>query len=301
MLPAQELHLSSHHTEAGIKSCMTSMSEHSDVPRSQSAPARAAYRQEATERAAQRSRLQSLLDEAHELVLRLNTHTLSNNHFNAIWNLRLAAYDNNDGYRHNVAEQVIVERENEHAKTSSTISTLTETNAELVKQDRLLTETMITLNASPTLKANQHTPACVKKVIPAPLTTSTWTRSERLQPITPTRRPSKPLFPVRTPQSPTRRNHPSRLNIQVWPPIPLDERVMGQSVVDKVNHSLQEALAPPNIAIMSVLYFIAGNPIAIARPPAQPTTSILTRLSSPKPYSHASKMLKDVLIANISE
>ncbi|KAF9512891.1 hypothetical protein BS47DRAFT_1344836 [Hydnum rufescens UP504] len=78
--------------------------------------------------------------------------------------------------------------------------------------------------------------------------------------------PSKPLFSVRTPQSPARRNHPSRLNIQVWPPIPPDERVMGQTVVDKVNHSLQEAHAPTNVAIMSVLYSIAGNPIAIARP-----------------------------------
>lgn len=62
---------------------------------------------------------------------------------------------------------------------------------------------------------------------------------------------------------------------------------MGQTVVDKVNRSLLEARAPTNIAIISVLYSIAGNPIAIARPSCtaidlQPYATLIAKTVFPR-------------------
>ncbi|KAF9505015.1 hypothetical protein BS47DRAFT_1354483, partial [Hydnum rufescens UP504] len=204
-------------------------------------------------------------------LLLLQTVELSPEHANMIWLLHSSAFDKTPEYRARTTQAFLTYQQKDHASHVNAVLTLTNTNAELVKQNILLTDTIIASNVNPTPKANsvniaQPIPASVVADVPAHPTHSTWTQSKHPKPITPTRRSSKPLFPVRTPQSPTRRNHPSRLNIQIWPPIPPDERLMGQTVVDKVNHTLQAAHAPNNIAIMSVLYSIAGNPIAIARP-----------------------------------
>ncbi|KAF9504876.1 hypothetical protein BS47DRAFT_1400941 [Hydnum rufescens UP504] len=82
----------------------------------------------------------------------------------------------------------------------------------------------------------------------------------------------KTTFPLPLPQRmeafriPTCRNHPGRLNIQVSPPIPADKRLTANDAVTSINRSLREAHAPNNITVMSVLYSMAGNPIAIAPP-----------------------------------
>ncbi|KAF9511423.1 hypothetical protein BS47DRAFT_1346732, partial [Hydnum rufescens UP504] len=198
-------------------------------------------------------------------LLLLQTVELSPEHANMIWLLHSSAFDKTPEYRARTTQAFLTYQQKDHASHVNAVLTLTNTNAELVKQNILLTDTIIASNVNPTPKANsvniaQPIPASVVADIPAHPTHSTWTQSKHPKPITPTRRSSKPLFPVRTPQSPTRRNHPSRLNIQIWPPIPPDERLMGQTVVDKVNHTLQAAHAPTNIAIMSVLYSIAGCP-----------------------------------------
>ena len=94
---------------------------------------------------------------------------------------------------------------------------------------------------------------------------STIKHSANPTPIRPTK--AKKLFTIHPPVSPAHRNHPSRLNIEVWPRVPPQEREMGQRVVNAVNQSLRNANAPSNVTIVAVLYSLAGNPIAVAQPP----------------------------------
>ncbi|KAF9515390.1 hypothetical protein BS47DRAFT_1342086, partial [Hydnum rufescens UP504] len=162
---------------------------------------------------------------------------------------------------------------------------LTKPNAELMKTNAKLTKTnaeFMKINSSPTLKASQHTRNHAKDNIPTPSAPSTWRHSECLKPITPTG-PAKKLFPIcLPPQSPTCQNHPGCLNIQVLPPILANKRLTANNAVISINHSLCEAHTPNNITVMSVLYSMAGNPIAIAHPPCsandlQPYTTLITK------------------------
>ncbi|KAF9515302.1 hypothetical protein BS47DRAFT_1341990 [Hydnum rufescens UP504] len=175
------------------------------------------------------------------------------------------------------------------AALTETNAVLTKTNAELTKTNAELTKTnaeFMKINSSPTPKASQHTRNHAKDNIPTPSAPSAWRHSECLKPITPTG-PAKKLFPARLPpQSPTCRNHPGRLNIQVSPPIPADKRLTANDAVISINRSLREAHAPNNITVMSVLYSMAGNPIAIARPPCsandlQPYATLIAKAIFP--------------------
>ncbi|KAF9512198.1 hypothetical protein BS47DRAFT_1101529 [Hydnum rufescens UP504] len=118
--------------------------------------------------------------------------SLSPEHVNLIWLLHAAAFKNVPEYRLRTAQTFLAHQEKDHATYANTVLTLTNTNAELVKQNRLLTDTVITSNANPTPKPNtmntaQPMPAPIVTDTPAHPADSTWTRSERPQPITPTR------------------------------------------------------------------------------------------------------------------
>ncbi|KAF9516603.1 hypothetical protein BS47DRAFT_1340749 [Hydnum rufescens UP504] len=155
---------------------------------------------------------------------------------------------------------------------------LTKMNAELMKTNAELTKTNAEfMKINPTPKANN---------IPTPSAPSAWRHSECPKPITPTG-PAKKLFPAHLPpQSPTCQNHPGHLNIQVSPPILADKQLTANDTVISINCSLREAHTPNNITMMSVLYSMAGNPIAIACPPCsandlQPYATLIAKAIFP--------------------
>jgi hypothetical protein len=148
-----------------------------------------------------------------------------------------------------------------------TIATLVQTNAHLANLLKELPTTLGHLGAVLPKQDMSIVTSTGPSALPTPTPKSSIKHSANPTPIRPTRlTQTKKLFTLRPPVSPAHRNHPSRLNIEVWPRVPPQEREMGQRVVDAVNQSLRNANAPGNIAIVAVLYSMAGNPIAVAKP-----------------------------------
>ncbi|KAF9504901.1 hypothetical protein BS47DRAFT_1354600, partial [Hydnum rufescens UP504] len=164
-------------------------------------------------------------------LLLLQTVELSPEHANMIWLLHSSAFDKTPEYRARTTQAFLTYQQKDHASHVNAVLTLTNTNAELVKQNILLTDTIIASNVNPTPKANSVN-------IAQPIPASVPDASE-------------------SPQSP---QHP---NLATYP---------TRRAINGSNSSRQSQPYPPsstcptNIAIMSVLYSIAGNPIAIARP-----------------------------------
>ncbi|KAF9504684.1 hypothetical protein BS47DRAFT_1354910 [Hydnum rufescens UP504] len=157
--------------------------------------------------------------------------------------------------------------------TSCILAALTETNAVLTRNERFHEN-----QPPPTPKASQHTRTHMHHDnIPTP--------SAPAHGGIPNAQPKSSFPPAR----PLKANMPKPPRSPQYPslaPIPADKRLTANDAVISINRSLREAHAPNNITVMSVLYSMAGNPIAIARPPCsandlQPYATLIAKAIFP--------------------